>query len=76
MAIVLLSLPIQQSFLYYGCGGGLPTKCLRILVSTLATAYITDPLLDTIGLRGVSSLWILESPLNLGALHPVGYVYL
>ena len=37
----------------------LSTSDLSILVSTLATQYVTDPWLDTIGMRGVSSLWIL-----------------
>ena len=32
--------------------GNLPTRGLCILVSTLATPPVTDPLLDTIGLRG------------------------
>ena len=54
----------------------LPTKGLRILVSSLATPYVTNPQLDTIGLSGVSSLWILESPLNLGGTQPVGYMNL
>ena len=35
--------------------GGLPTRVLSILVSTLATPYVTDPLLDTIGIRGASA---------------------
>ena len=41
---------------------GLPTKGLRILVSSVATPSVTDLLLDTIGLRGMSVLWILGSP--------------
>ena len=36
--------------------GDLPTKGLSILVSSLET----DPQLDTIGLRGVSGLCVLE----------------
>ena len=33
-----------------------------------------DPQLDTIGLRGVSGLWILGRPQNLGGTQPVGYM--
>ena len=32
------------------------------------------PQLDTIGLSGVSSLWILGSPENLGGTPPVWYI--
>ena len=37
--------------------GGLPTRGLSILVRTLATPYVTDPLLDTIALVGV---WLVD----------------
>ena len=55
---------------------GLPTSGLSILVSTSATPWVTHPQLDTKGLTGVSGLWILESPQNLGALQPIGYMAL
>ena len=54
----------------------LATSGLSILVHTLAASYVTDPLLDTIGLRRVSGLWIFGSPSKLGAQHPMGYMYL
>ena len=37
--------------------GDLQTKGLRILVRSLATPYVTDPLLDTIGLGAV---WLMD----------------
>ena len=42
--------------------GDLPTKGFRILASFVATPLVTDPQLDTIGLREVSGLWILGRP--------------
>ena len=37
----------------------LPTNGFKILASSFATPYVTNPQLDTIDLRGVSGLWIL-----------------
>ena len=36
--------------------GELPTKGHRILANSLATSYLMEPLLDTMGLRGMSLL--------------------
>ena len=37
--------------------------------------YVTAPLLETMGLSGVSCLWILGSIYNLGGLHLLGIVF-
>ena len=44
----------KSRVLWMWCGD-LPTRGLSILVSTLAIPYMIDPLLDMIGLRGVSA---------------------
>ena len=42
--------------------GDWPTSGLMICESSFATPYVIDPLLDTMGLRGVPVLWILGRP--------------
>ena len=39
-----------------------PTRGLRILASSFITPYVTEPLLDAKDLRGMSFLWIFDSP--------------
>ena len=40
----------------------LPTNSLSALLRTLDTPYVTEPLLENIGLRGLPVLWILGNP--------------
>ena len=42
--------------------GDLPTNDLCTLAKTLAIPYVTEPILDTIGLRGMSVLWMFGNP--------------
>ena len=53
-----------------------PIRGFKILASSLATPYVTEPWLDTMGLRGMFFLWILGSPYSLGKIAPVGYIFL
>ena len=39
----------------------LPVRGFRILANSLATPYVTEPLLDAVGLRGCSSCVSLEA---------------
>ena len=50
--VTLLSLSAKSLVLQTWCGD-FPTKGLSILVRTLATPWVTEPLPDTMGLRGV-----------------------
>ena len=43
-----------KSFLLFTWKMDLPTRGFRILDSSLATPYVTEPILDTMGLRGTS----------------------
>ena len=54
----------------------LPVMDLRILANSLATSYVTEPLLETMGLMGLFFLCILGSPYSFGELSPVGYIFL
>ena len=38
----------------------------RMFAISVATSYVIEPLLDTMGLRGVPVLWILGKSQNLG----------
>ena len=49
-----------------------PARGERILVSILATGYVGDPMAETIGQSGVSSLWILGRPYIWGGLEHCG----
>ena len=40
----------------------IPTSGFRILANSLAVLYVTVPVLETMGLRGIPGLWILGSP--------------
>ena len=51
-----------KSWVLFMCWGDMPTNAFKILASSFATPYVTDPQLDTIGLRRVSSLLILGRP--------------
>ena len=42
--------------------GDWPTRGLMMYESSLATPYVMDPLLETMGLREVPVLWILGRP--------------
>ena len=42
--------------------GDLLTNGLSNLAKTLATPYVTEPILDTIGLQGMQVLWIFGNP--------------
>ena len=53
-----------------------PVRGFKILASSFVTPYVTELLLDTIGLSGLFFLWILGSPYSLGELAPVGYIFL
>ena len=52
----------------------LPVRGFRILADSFATPCVTEPLLDTKGLRGLF-LYILGSPHSLGELASVGYIF-
>ena len=54
----------------------LPVRVLRILVNSLATSYVTEPLLETMGPRRVFFLCIFGSPYSFDELGPVGYIFL
>ena len=57
--------------------GDFPMSDLNILACSLSTPYVTIPLLETIGLRGMSILWIFGNPWNLGEpILPIGYILL
>ena len=73
---MLLYWPLQQSLGCFGHGGGFAYHWLKYLskyfshsIGNRSTAGHNRP-------EGVSGLWILGSPKNLGALHPVGYMVL
>ena len=42
--------------------GDLPTKGFNTLLMTLAIPYVTEPLPETKGLRGLPVLWIFGNP--------------
>ena len=49
--------PWIQSPWYFVYGEGeLPSKVLNTLLMTLATQYVTEPLLETMGLKGLPVL--------------------
>ena len=73
--VTSLTLLTKSLVLYMWCGD-LPTNGFSTLARTLATPYVTDPLLDTMGLREVPVLWILGNPYNLGGVQPIGYMVL
>ena len=45
----------------------LPTSGAKILTIFLDKAYVGEPIKDTIGRSGISGLWTLGWPYNLGA---------
>ena len=47
---------VGQNHRYSFCDGGFPTKGIKIFASSFATSYMVEPLLKTIGLRGMSFL--------------------
>ena len=53
----------------------LPVRGFRILANSMATPYVTEPLLETVDLRGLF-LCIFGSPYGFGELAPVGYIFL
>ena len=49
------------------------TRGLMILANSLAVVWVTDPMLDIIGLSGIPGLYTLGNPLYFGGTAPVGY---
>ena len=59
----LMSLMLcMKSLVFFTLYDIFPTRGLKILDSSLAVSYETDPMLDTIGLNGIPILCILGKP--------------
>ena len=52
----------RNSRLFITWCGDLPTNGFNILDISLAVEYVTDPILDIMGLSGIPVLWTLGTP--------------
>ena len=52
----------KKSMLFFTWCDYLPTRGFSILDSSFAVAWVTDPMLENIGLSGISGLCTLDNP--------------
>ena len=58
----LPSILCMKSILFFTCCDDLPTRGLRILESSFAIVWVTDAMLEIIGLNGIPGLCTLGNP--------------